>query len=323
MQELYSRIRNLQQLEQEESQWIATKGALRELPAICFDALLPRQRLVGTTSDDTFGRFLKELGIGGIFVMTSLNYGNGKRRIRRDAALCKIEVVDAPMNDPGGECSNTFLPTAVDFSILGLQRCRLVGPATEMQARIGRWRRCYDPNGEEAILGWGMERFVDSNGTVLEDIEIDTTMCSSTWTATPVQVNDLDDKDVQDPTTLALCQRIPALLEEWQVLASNERTYENVDVVATARRRSGYPGLRIDAAALLRNVRAELGPIPVQCPSELAMYGAALINPLPALGVAPEIRGRILSASSAHQRLTILEWGIQRSIENLKGIRPL
>jgi hypothetical protein len=302
---------------------MATKGVLRDPPAICFDALLPRQRLVGTTSDETFGRFLKELGISGIFVMTSLDYANG-RRLRRDAVLCKIEVVDAPMHDPRGECTNMFLPTAVDFSILGIQRCRLVGPAKDMQARIGRWRRCYDPNGEEAVLGWGMERFVDSHGNDVEHIGIDTNnLCSSTWTAIPVQINDLDDNDVHDPTTVALCKRIPVLLDEWQVLASNEGTYENVDVVATARRRSGYPGLCIDAAALLRNVRAELGPIPVHCPTELALYGAALINPLPVLGVAPEIRGRILSASSAHQRLTILEWGIQRSIENLKGIRPL
>ena len=30
-----------------------------------------------------------------------------------------------------------------------------------MKLRIGRWRRGYDPDGEESRLGWGDERFVD------------------------------------------------------------------------------------------------------------------------------------------------------------------
>jgi hypothetical protein len=51
--------------------------------------------------------------------------------------------------------------------------------------------------------------------------------------------------------------------------------------------------------------------------------GAALINPLPALGVSPEIRGRVLAAPTAKRRLEILQWGIERPIRNLKGISPL
>ena len=39
-----------------------------ELPVICFDALLPNQRLEGSTSDPTFCNLLRSIGLGGSFV---------------------------------------------------------------------------------------------------------------------------------------------------------------------------------------------------------------------------------------------------------------
>ena len=100
-------------------------------------------------------------------------------------------------------------------------------------------------------------------------------------------------------------------------------SYDNVDVVATARVMKGQPGLRIDPAALIRNVLKDLGEQPTDDPTALALWGAALVNPLPALGVAPEIRGRVLEAPNAMRRLQILEWGVKRSIGNLEGTAPL
>lgn len=304
--ELQRRIDNIKRTESRSI------SGLQELPVICFDALLPRQRLNGSTSDPTFCQFLVQNGIGGHFVMVSLN--NRTRKLLIDGVVCKLEVMDAVAKEDR-------IPTAVDFSLFGLQRCRVV--TDDGRARVGRWRRGYDPDGEESRLGWGEEVFLTpDNAPSTATVHLDDHRPATEWSTTMVQLDDLEDDDMDDPATVELASHIPLLLDEWQELAGKDRTYENTSVVATARVQTGQPGLYLRPAALLRNVRAELGPIPSN-PTDLALYGAALINPLPALGVSPEIRGRVLAASSALRRLEILEWGINRSMRNLRGERPL
>jgi hypothetical protein len=129
----------------------------------------------------------------GWFVMTSLDFKS--RKIRRHGVLCKIEEIDAYNNkdDP----SNNRIPTAVDFSIEGSQRCRVVGLSTAMTMWLGRRRRGYDPNGEEVVLGWGDERFLDaSDDTVALQVEMSgsdaTPMASIEWSLVDIQC-DLDD----------------------------------------------------------------------------------------------------------------------------------
>ena len=182
-----------------------------------------------------------------------------------------------------------------------------------------------------------MERFVDAPTSKRNDTAHSSSTKNSTlsvkesaqsmteWSLTRVLVKNALESNPsdQDAETVALAQRIPPLLEQWESLAGNERTYDNTQVVVTARIRTGHAGLWVQPAALLRKVRAELGPLPDHDPTRLALYGAALINPLPPLGVAPEIRGRVLSATTAKQRLEILEWAVQRSLRNLKGTQPL
>eukprot|EP00965_Chrysotila_dentata_P216546 6189440-Pleurochrysis_carterae.AAC.2 len=69
---------------------------------------------------------------------------------------------------------------------------------------------------------------------------------------------------------------------------------------------------------------SDIGPMPpVTAPTALALWGAALINPLPPLGVAPEVRATVLSAPDAHARLRCLERALRRSIANLEGRLPL
>ena len=53
-----------------------------------------------------------------------------------------------------------------------------------------------------------------------------------------------------------------------------------------------------------------------------ALWVAALINPLPALGVALEVRPAALAASSALERLGVVEEGIRDSIKRLKRDGP-
>merc|ERR1712129_290798 len=57
--------------------------------------------------------------------------------------------------------------------------------------------------------------------------------------------------------------------------------------------------------------------------SARAIWVAALINPLPGLGVAWEIRPAILSATSAGSRLQVALGGLHASIAHLDGSRPM
>merc|ERR1712216_823012 len=73
-------------------------------------------------------------------------------------------------------------------------------------------------------------------------------------------------------------------------------------------------------ASILRN----LGTMPpADRPFDRALWVAALINPLPALGVALEIRPAVLQAPSAAAALAVVTSGIQGSIGHVNGSKPL
>ena len=63
-----------------------------------------------------------------------------------------------------------------------------------------------------------------------------------------------------------------------------------------------------------------LGPVPpADRPTERALYVGALINPLPAMGVAVEIRPALLTAEGAERRVDIALEGILGSIRHMDG----
>ena len=311
-------------VEAEELDTIMSSRVDVELPVLTLDALLPGQRLTGSTTDPTFCNFLRTLGLGSTFVMTSIN--NRQRRIRRFGIIAKIELVDVDANsDP----LNNFCPTSVTFCIVGTKRrCEILGAETGMKARIGRWRRSYDPDGEETRLGWGLESFVDSAKEIQFDAADNLSLDVSSdtqWTSSRVSIIYEDDEDTNVSSEAVFrARQIDDLIEQWLTLATDQTTYDNVDVVARTRRKTGEPGLTVNAAALLRRVQQELGPRPPpEQPTALALWGSALINPLPALGVATELRGAVLEADGAENKLAILERGLIKSINNLNGSRPL
>ncbi|KAL9187921.1 hypothetical protein ACHAXT_006299 [Thalassiosira profunda] len=323
---LQKRVKSVAKAEEFDTSISANNGDhVVELPVICLDALLPNQRMTGSTTDPTFCNFLRSMGLGGTFMMTSLN--NRQRKIRRFGVVARIELVDVDGSDANEESNEEYsilsTPTAVSFSIVGTRRCEVLGSGKDMKDRIGRWRRSYDPDGEESRLGWGDERFVDKSDEVADEA-VSQSNSDDTWSSNKVSI--IDEASEDDATTDAIAKAtylIP-LIERWISLASDQTTYDNVDVVAGTRRKSGEPGLSVNASALLRKVQQELGPMPPPGrPTAFAVWGAALVNPLPALGVATEVRGAVLEAEGAERKLAILERGLVRSINNLDGKRPL
>ena len=68
----------------------------------------------------------------------------------------------------------------------------------------------------------------------------------------------------------------------------------------------------------------DLGEIPPsEQPSERAFWIGALINPIPAMGVALEIRPALLTANTAEERVQIALDGIIRSIKHMDGTKRM
>lgn len=178
--------------------------------------------------------------------MTSLDFR--LRKMRRNAVLYKIEFIDIATKDGDKD----FIPTAVDFVISGRSRCRIVGSSMAMKARIERWRRCYDENGEEVLLGWGEERFLDlPEGTISplgENFEYELSEQNTdhrSWCSVDVKCN-LDKEEVVDDQMVTKARSLLPLVDEWYELASNSETYSNTNVTATARIERGKPYMSID-----------------------------------------------------------------------------
>ena len=62
---------------------------------------------------------------------------------------------------------------------------------------------------------------------------------------------------------------------------------------------------------------------PATNPTDRALWVGALINPLPAMGVAMEIRPALLTANTAKERVDIALNGIKASTGHMDGSAPL
>merc|ERR1712183_455165 len=99
---------------------------------------------------------------------------------------------------------------------------------------------------------------------------------------------------------VVVADSLKPLVEEWQELVHS----------TGAERFRGH----------LEGVLKDLGPMPKASKAgDLAFWTVALVNPLPALGVAYELRPAVLSAETVAMRLQVALNGIQGSIENLKN----
>ena len=82
-------------------------------------------------------------------------------------------------------------------------------------------------------------------------------------------------------------------------------------------------GQRERAPGQLQRILNDLGPMPeADLADERAFWTAALINPLPALGVASEVRPAVLCADAAGPRVEMVRAALAESIEKLKAMPP-
>ena len=71
------------------------------------------------------------------------------------------------------------------------------------------------------------------------------------------------------------------------------------------------------------NLLRSMGPMPPETELEaLGLWGTAVINPLPPLGVAPEIRVLALEATNAMDRLRVLLSALETSMDAMLAPRP-
>eukprot|EP00928_Gymnodinium_smaydae_P084178 TRINITY_DN6742_c0_g1_i2.p1 TRINITY_DN6742_c0_g1~~TRINITY_DN6742_c0_g1_i2.p1 ORF type:complete len:551 (-),score=92.05 TRINITY_DN6742_c0_g1_i2:232-1860(-) len=112
----------------------------------------------------------------------------------------------------------------------------------------------------------------------------------------------VDDEVSEADVTAA--SALPQLVMEWRELVARSR-FER------------FPG-QID------RLFEELGPAPPPTAAgDLALWVAAVVNPLPALGVAYEIRPAALEAKSVDERIRIVRKGLEGSIGHVSGKSPL
>jgi len=119
-----------------------------------------------------------------------------------------------------------------------------------------------------------------------------------------------------DPVSLA---RARAQAKEFT--SPNMRMEEGLSLVnrwiQLARENERRPG-QIDA------LLEQLGEIPSSHePSDCAFWVGALINPLPAMGVAMEIRPALLTADTCEERVEVALDGLFRSIRHMDGSAPM
>ena len=118
-------------------------------------------------------------------------------------------------------------------------------------------------------------------------------------------VEGVDAVDDIDPSSSsvearALALELPSLVDDWLALV-------------VAKKRERQPDQ-------MQLILSHLGERPnVDQPAELACWIAGLINPIPALGVAYEIRPALLCAPTVGDMISIVYQGIKLSIEKLRG----
>ncbi len=224
--------------------------------------------------------------------------------------ILKIQVKNAVLTELVKTCIQNETPF---FGMLGMARL-VTGEAVHLKRGVEV--EIIDP---EFVEGGGV-RLTLLGGRRFEILgEIETSRKG--WTEARVSFLDFqeeEEKEVLGDDRMAVARAISKATE---LTSPNMQTENNLSLVdrwiVLAKQVEREPG-QID------RLLEDLGERPPQeQPSELAFWVGALINPLPAMGVAMEVRPALLSAKTAEDRVQLALDGIWKSIKHMEGTKQL
>jgi hypothetical protein len=137
------------------------------------------------------------------------------------------------------------------------------------------------------------------------------------WTEARVNFLDSEEQEEEETKGEDRMTVARAMAKAKEFTSPNMNMQDNMSLVdrwaELARKVERQPG-QID------ELLEQLGEIPPsEEPSERAFWVGALINPIPAMGVAMEVRPLLLSAKTAEERVRVAQDGLLRSIKHMDG----
>jgi hypothetical protein len=224
-----------------------------------------------------------------------------------------VRVFDFDAMVPGQRLA---LPCPSSFADI----CRDVALSAQIMCMVGRHRLDLHTHGVEVTVESVSEKGSDGDAMVIlqarrfcQVLDVGEDQ-GSRWVGRTARARwvdlDGDGGDGDAPSAggagspvLELSAALEPLVEQWIAL-----------VRSTGRERA--PGH-------LQGVLSDLGPMPALFrPDARALWVVGLINPLPALGVALEVRPAALMAATAEERLKVAEFGIRDSIKRMGSPGP-
>ena len=276
----------------------AAKGRVQTMPICVLDCMLPRQRLEFATSDDSFKALLqhcKDAAGGqdlGRFGMLGVDRAN--RCMMRQGT--EVEVVRADDRGDG----------TVAVELVGMRCLQLIGDPWLQDLGSEEAAASPAPLAEVAAGTQDSSKYIMARVefTPQEDGEGPRSDAAEEMGVETERMIDSLVSDADREANVQLAKELEALVDTW------------CDLVV----QKGLERRPMQIASILRN----LGTMPpADRPFDRALWVAALINPLPALGVALEIRPAVLQAPSAAAALAVVTSGIQGSIGHVNGSKPL
>lgn len=260
------------------------------MPLMVFDSMVPGQQMELWTDDVTFCALVAAVGAGGLIGMLGLE-PRTRKVLRRG---CTVAIRSCFPRDGGL------------YVVLESEKPLIRLPSGTTPTSIGRWRRGYSEQPNGIALGWGPETFVEefpelteSTQSVSTDIGVKGNIGDGAW---HIELVERIPEEVELQEDHPEILRIQPLIDQWMALVREKKR----------ERQEGQLEL------ILQN----LGPKPpATLPWAFALWLAGLINPLPALGVALEIRPAVLSARTLDEALDAVFFGLRHSIKNMSEMQ--
>eukprot|EP00816_Leptocylindrus_hargravesii_P002463 CAMPEP_0196804110 /NCGR_PEP_ID=MMETSP1362-20130617/3621_1 /TAXON_ID=163516 /ORGANISM="Leptocylindrus danicus, Strain CCMP1856" /LENGTH=290 /DNA_ID=CAMNT_0042176135 /DNA_START=319 /DNA_END=1191 /DNA_ORIENTATION=+ len=275
---------------------LQNQDAVRTQPLVVLDAMLPRQVMELKVENEMLTTLvrtqleLQDVPSFGMLGMATLRSGQRVHLNRGvEVEILKAEFDDSANGGGGGSGVSVILRGTRRFEIVPNSVSTVEQGWTT--AQIKYLDHHYDANASSnSAESIGFDMNDESLGTDHEDEELLESLSRAKDKAKEL----IGDSDVAIEGSNAGVNRI----DQWIELArENERQPNQIDL-------------------LLK----DLGEMPgVHRPTDLAFWIGALINPLPAMGVAMEVRPALLMADTAEERMEIASDAMVRSIRHMNG----